>query len=209
MAKGRCDTCKGEGFEKVEMQFLSDVYLTCPSCNGKRFKKNVLEITYRGKNISDIFSMTVDQAISFFQDHPQIIDVLKPLLDVGLGYMRLGQPINTLSGGEAQRLKLSRYLKEGNGGPQLFIFDEPTTGLHFEDINMLLTALQRVVDQGNSVLIIEHNMDVVKAADWVIDLGPEGGDAGGEVVATGSPLELIASSNGSHTARYLKKYLNA
>lgn len=123
--------------------------------------------------------------------------------------MRLGQPINTLSGGEAQRLKLSRYLKEGNGGPQLFIFDEPTTGLHFEDINMLLTALQRVVDQGNSVLIIEHNMDVVKAADWVIDLGPEGGDAGGEVVATGSPLELIASSNGSHTARYLKKYLNA
>lgn len=123
--------------------------------------------------------------------------------------MRLGQPINTLSGGEAQRLKLSRYLKEVNGGPQLFIFDEPTTGLHFEDINMLLTALQRVVDQGNSVLIIEHNMDVVKAADWVIDLGPEGGDAGGEVVATGSPLELIASSNGSHTARYLKKYLNA
>ncbi|KKK94110.1 hypothetical protein LCGC14_2686140, partial [marine sediment metagenome] len=159
VAKGRCDTCKGEGFEKVEMQFLSDVYLTCPSCNGKRFKKNVLEITYREKNISDIFSMTVDQAISFFQDHPPIIDVLKPLPDVGLGYMRLGQPINTLSGGEAQRLKLSRYLKGGNGGPQLFIFDEPTTGLHFEDINMLLTALQRVVDQGNSVLIIEHNLD--------------------------------------------------
>lgn len=208
VAKGRCDTCKGEGFEKVEMQFLSDVFLTCPSCNGKRFKKNVLEITYRGKNISDIFSMTVDQAISFFQDHPQITDVLKPLLDVGLGYMRLGQPINTLSGGEAQRLKLSRYLKEGSGGPQLFIFDEPTTGLHFEDINMLLKALQRVVDQGNSVLIIEHNMDVVKAADWVIDLGPEGGDAGGEVVVSGPP-EKVAGHAGSHTGKFLKKYLSS
>jgi len=208
VAKGRCNTCKGEGFEKVEMQFLSDVYLTCPSCNGKRFKKNVLEITYRGKNISDIFSMTVDQAIYFFQDHPQIIDVLKPLLDVGLSYMRLGQPINTLSGGEAQRLKLSRYLKEGNGGPQLFIFDEPTTGLHFEDINILLTALQRVVDQGNSVLIIEHNMDVVKAADWVIDLGPEGGDAGGEVVVSGPP-EKMAGHIGSHTGKFLKKYLSS
>jgi excinuclease ABC subunit A len=208
VAKGRCDTCKGEGFEKVEMQFLSDVYLTCPSCNGKRFKKNVLEITYREKNISDIFSMTVDQAISFFQDHPQIIDVLRPLPDVGLGYIRLGQPINTLSGGEAQRLKLSRYLKGGNGGPQLFIFDEPTTGLHFEDINMLLTALQRVVDQGNSVLIIEHNMDVVKAADWVIDLGPEGGDAGGEVVVSGPP-EKVAGHAGSHTGKFLKKYLSS
>ncbi len=208
VAKGRCDTCKGEGFEKVEMQFLSDVYLTCPSCNGKRFKKSVLEVTYRGKNISDIFSMTVDQAISFFQDHPQITDVLKPLLDVGLGYMRLGQPINTLSGGEAQRLKLSRYLKEGSGGSQLFIFDEPTTGLHFEDINMLLKALQRVVDQGNSVLIIEHNMDVVKAADWVIDLGPEGGDAGGEVVVSGPP-EKVAGHAGSHTGKFLKKYLSS
>ena len=208
VAKGRCDNCKGEGFEKVEMQFLSDVYLTCPTCNGKRFKKNVLEITYRGKNINDIFSMTVDKALSFFQDHPQIIDVLKPLLDVGLGYMRLGQPINTLSGGEAQRLKLSRYLKGGNGGPQLFIFDEPTTGLHFEDINMLLTALQRVVDQGNSVLIIEHNMDVVKAADWVIDLGPEGGDAGGEVVVSGPP-EKVAGHVGSHTGKFLKKYLSS
>ena len=208
VAKGRCDTCKGEGFEKVEMQFLSDVYLTCPSCNGKRFKKNVLEITYRGKNISNIFSMTVDQAISFFQDHPQIIDVLRPLPDVGLGYMRLGQPINTLSGGEAQRLKLSRYLKGGNGGPQLFIFDEPTTGLHFEDVNMLLAALQRLVDQGNSVLIIEHNMDVVKAADWVIDLGPEGGDAGGEVVVSGPP-EKVAGHAGSHTGKFLKKYLSS
>ncbi len=208
VAKGRCDTCKGEGFEKVEMQFLSDVFLTCPSCNGKRFKKSVLEVTYRGKNISDIFSMTVDQAISFFQDHPRIIDLLKPLLDVGLGYMRLGQPINTLSGGEAQRLKLSRYLKEANGGLQLFIFDEPTTGLHFEDIHMLLKALQRVVDQGNSVLIIEHNMDVVKAADWVIDLGPEGGDGGGEVVVSGPP-EKVSEYAGSHTGKFLRKYLSS
>ncbi|MFQ5486476.1 MAG: hypothetical protein ACE5DO_14240, partial [Desulfobacterales bacterium] len=208
VAKGRCDTCKGEGFEKVEMQFLSDVFLTCPSCNGKRFKKNVLEVTYRGKNISDVLSMTVDQAISFFQDHSRIIDLLKPLLDVGLGYMRLGQPINTLSGGEAQRLKLSRYLKEGNGGPQFFIFDEPTTGLHFEDINIFLKALQRLVDQGNSVLIIEHNMDVVKAGDWVIDLGPEGGDAGGEVVVSGTP-EQVAGHAGSHTGKFLKKYLSS
>ncbi|MBW2036152.1 MAG: excinuclease ABC subunit UvrA [Deltaproteobacteria bacterium] len=204
---GRCETCKGEGFEKVEMQFLSDVFITCPECNGKRFKKDVLKVTYRGCNIHDIFSMTVDQALTFFADQPKVITALKPLSDVGLGYMRLGQPINTLSGGEAQRLKLSRYLKTGDGKPRLFIFDEPTTGLHFDDIGKLLTALQRLVAEGNTALVIEHNMDVVKTADWVIDLGPEGGDAGGEVVVAGPP-EVVARNEESHTGKFLKVYLS-
>ncbi len=204
---GRCETCKGEGFEKVEMQFLSDVFITCPECNGKRFKKDVLKVTYRGCNIHDIFSMTVDQALTFFADQPKVITALKPLSDVGLGYMRLGQPINTLSGGEAQRLKLSRYLKTGDGKPRLFIFDEPTTGLHFDDIGKLLTALQRLVAEGNTALVIEHNMDVVKTADWVIDLGPEGGDAGGEVIVAGPP-EVVARNEESHTGKFLKVYLS-
>ncbi|MCD6138841.1 MAG: excinuclease ABC subunit UvrA [Deltaproteobacteria bacterium] len=204
---GRCETCKGEGFEKVEMQFLSDVFITCPECNGKRFKKDVLKVTYRGCNIHDIFSMTVDQALTFFADQPKVITALKPLSDVGLGYIRLGQPINTLSGGEAQRLKLSRYLKTGDGKPRLFIFDEPTTGLHFDDIGKLLTALQRLVAEGNTALVIEHNMDVVKTADWVIDLGPEGGDAGGEVVVAGPP-EVVARNEESHTGKFLKVYLS-
>ena len=204
---GRCETCKGEGFEKVEMQFLSDVFITCPECNGKRFKKDVLKVTYRGCNIHDIFSMTVDQALTFFADQPKVITALKPLSDVGLGYIRLGQPINTLSGGEAQRLKLSRYLKTGDGKPRLFIFDEPTTGLHFDDIGKLLTALQRLVAEGNTALVIEHNMDVVKTADWVIDLGPEGGDAGGEVIVAGPP-EVVARNEESHTGKFLKVYLS-
>ncbi len=207
VAEGRCDTCKGEGFEKVEMQFLSDVFITCPSCGGKRFKKEVLDVAYHGKNIDEILSMTVDQALSFFEDQPKVKVALAPLRDVGLGYIRLGQPINTLSGGEAQRLKLSRYLRTGNGRPQLFIFDEPTTGLHFEDIEKLLTALHRVVKKGNTVLVIEHNMDMVKSADWVIDLGPEGGDRGGQVVVTGPP-EKVAAHRGSHTGKFLKNYLS-
>jgi excinuclease ABC subunit A len=207
VAEGRCETCKGEGFEKVEMQFLSDVFITCPSCRGKRFKKEVLEVPYNGKNIDEILSMTLDQALSFFEDQPKVKAALAPLRDVGLDYIRLGQPINTLSGGEAQRLKLSRYLRTGNGRPQLFIFDEPTTGLHFEDIEKLLTALHRVVKQGNTVLVIEHNMDVVKSADWVIDLGPEGGDRGGQVVVTGPP-EKVAAHRGSHTGKFLKNYLS-
>jgi excinuclease ABC subunit A len=208
VAEGRCETCKGEGFEKVEMQFLSDVFITCPSCRGKRFKKEVLEIEYNGKNIDGILSMTLDQALSFFEDQPKVKVALTPLRDVGLGYIRLGQPINTLSGGEAQRLKLSRYLRTGNGRQQLFIFDEPTTGLHFEDIEKLLKALHRMVKQGNTVLVIEHNMDVVKSADWVIDLGPEGGDKGGQVVVTGPP-EKVAAHRGSHTGKFLKNYLSS
>ncbi|MBW2207858.1 MAG: excinuclease ABC subunit UvrA, partial [Deltaproteobacteria bacterium] len=203
---GRCETCKGEGFEKVEMQFLSDVFITCPDCAGKRFKKEILEVHYRDKNINHILSMTVDQAILFFKDQSKVIAALEPLVDVGLGYMRLGQPINTLSGGEAQRLKLSRYLGTANSLPLLFIFDEPTTGLHFDDVKRLLTSLQRLVTQGHTVLVIEHNMDVVKAADWVIDLGPEGGDAGGRVVVAGAP-EKLAGCLGSHTGMFLKKYL--
>jgi excinuclease ABC subunit A len=207
VAGGRCDTCRGEGFEKVEMQFLSDVFITCPECGGKRFKKELLEVTYRGQDIHDILSMTVDHALTFFADQPKVKVALKPLADVGLGYIRLGQPMNTLSGGEAQRLKLSRYLKTGYGKPRLFIFDEPTTGLHFDDIEKLLAALQRLVNEGNTVLIIEHNMDVVKTADWVIDLGPDGGEAGGQVVVAGPPEE-VASHRQSHTGRFLKEYLS-
>ncbi|MBW2408449.1 MAG: ATP-binding cassette domain-containing protein, partial [Deltaproteobacteria bacterium] len=208
VAGGRCETCKGEGFEKVEMQFLSDVYITCPDCKGKRFKEAVLDIVYKEKNIHDILNLTVAQALEFFQDRHQILAALQPLADVGLGYIRLGQPINTLSGGEAQRLKLSRHVKLNghNTTRRLFIFDEPTTGLHFDDIGKLLTALQRLVDNGNTVLVIEHNMDVVKTADWVIDLGPEGGDKGGRIVASGPP-EKIAQTPSSHTGHFLKAYL--
>jgi excinuclease ABC subunit A len=205
---GRCETCRGEGFKKVEMQFLSDVFITCPDCGGKRFKKDLLEVRYRGKNIHNILSMTLNQALTFFEDQPKVKAALEPLADVGLGYMRLGQPINTLSGGEAQRLKLSRYLKTSDGRPRLFIFDEPTTGLHFDDIEKLLAALQRLVKEGNTVLVIEHNMDVVKAADWVIDLGPDGGGAGGQVVVAGPPEE-VAAHRQSHTGRFLKAYLHS
>ena len=207
VAGGRCETCKGQGSEKVEMQFLSDVFTTCPECQGKRFKKEILEITYKDKNISEILSMTVDQALTFFEDQPKVTIPLKPLADVGLGYIQLGQPINTLSGGEAQRLKLSRYLKSSGQGPTLFILDEPTTGLHFADIEKLIFIVRRLVSQGNTVLVIEHNMDVVKNADWVIDLGPEGGDAGGQIVIAGTPEE-VARHLFSHTGRFLKKYLD-
>jgi excinuclease ABC subunit A len=209
VAGGRCETCRGEGFEKVEMQFLSDVYLPCPDCNGRRFRPEVLEVALRGKTITDILDLTVDQGLAFFGDEKAVVAALAPLSEVGLGYIRLGQPINTLSGGEAQRLKLSRYLRsdEGSGKRKLFIFDEPTTGLHFEDIKTLLGCLQRLVDASHSVLVIEHNMEVVKTADWVIDLGPEGGEAGGEVVAAGPP-EHVSAEERSHTGRFLKAYLN-
>ncbi len=206
VAGGRCETCKGAGFEKVEMQFLSDVFITCPECGGKRFTKKVLEVTLQGNNIYDLLSMTLDQALEFFKDQPGVLRALEPLKEVGLGYMRLGQPINTLSGGEAQRLKLSQHLKPGSEGPRLFIFDEPTTGLHFRDIQRLLEALRRLVDRGHTILVIEHNMDVIKTADWIIDLGPEGGDGGGLVVATGPP-EDVAKRRDSHTGRFLKRYL--
>ncbi|WP_054029308.1 excinuclease ABC subunit UvrA [Desulfatitalea tepidiphila] len=205
VAGGRCETCKGEGYETVEMQFLSDVFISCPDCQGKRFKPEVLEVVYREHNIHQILQLTVDEALVFFGDQSRIVAALQPLADVGLGYLRLGQPISTFSGGEAQRLKLSRYLGVGRQA-RLLIFDEPTTGLHLADIATLLQVMQRLVDEGNSILIIEHHLDVIKSADWVIDLGPEGGDGGGRVVAVGPP-ETIAAAPASHTGRFLKPCL--
>jgi len=211
VAGGRCETCKGDGFEKVEMQFLSDVYISCPVCKGRRFKPEILQVAYRGKNIHAILCLTVAEAQDFFKgessDERRVRKALQPLVEVGLGYMRLGQPINTLSGGEAQRLKLSRHLEYRSKRTGLFIFDEPTTGLHFNDIERLLKALGRLTENGQTVLVIEHNLDVIKTADWVIDLGPEGGDRGGKVMVAGTP-ETVAARSKSHTGRYLKTALN-
>lgn len=207
---GRCDVCEGDGFQKVEMQFLADLYLTCESCKGKRFKQEVLEVRYHGKNVDDLLRLTITEAIEFFAQHPdgrKVAQRLKVLDDVGLGYVRLGQPATTLSGGEAQRIKLANHLTASKSeGQALFIFDEPTTGLHFDDIAKLLKCFTALVEAGHSLLVIEHNMHVVKCADYVIDLGPEGGDGGGQVVATGTPEEL-AGVSASHTGRFLKEYL--
>ncbi len=203
---GRCEACKGEGFEKIEMQFLSDVYLTCPKCQGKRYKPEILEVKYRGKNIADVLQMSFSEALSFFSDIDKVCQCFQPIFAVGLEYLRLGQPINTLSGGEAQRLKLAKYMSIKDKGPYLFIFDEPTIGLHFADIQRLLGAFNELIEKGHSVLVIEHNLDVIKSADYIIDLGPEGGEAGGEVVAQGAPKEIAMIDN-SYTGRYLKKCL--
>ncbi|HLF19893.1 MAG TPA: excinuclease ABC subunit UvrA [Bacteroidota bacterium] len=207
---GRCETCEGDGVQKIEMQFLADLYLTCETCKGKRFKKEVLEIRYRGRNVDDILRMTVTEAISFFAqsaDGKRVARRLKVLDDVGLGYLRLGQPATTLSGGEAQRIKLAHHLAATEAeGKTLFMFDEPTTGLHFDDIAKLLTCFDALVRAGHSVLVIEHNMNVIKCADFIIDLGPEAGDEGGEIVATGTP-EDIARSTKSYTGQFLKQYL--
>ena len=199
---GRCETCKGQGFEKVEMQFLSDVFITCAACRGKRFLEETLSVQYRGLSIHDILELTVDQALETFSDQRKIVSALDPLVRAGLGYIRLGQPLSTLSGGEAQRLKLSRHLS-GRGKPALFVFDEPTTGLHFEDVRHLLSALQDLVDRGHTVLVVEHHVDVARSCDWIIDLGPEGGAEGGRIVAQGTPEE-VAATPGSHTGRYLR-----
>ncbi|HXG50410.1 MAG TPA: excinuclease ABC subunit UvrA [candidate division Zixibacteria bacterium] len=204
---GRCETCRGEGFEKIEMQFLSDVYTSCPECRGSRFREEILEVTYRGRNIRQVLDLTVAEAIEFFKDVPEVIKGLEPLRAVGLDYIRLGQPLTTLSGGESQRLKLASHMAKARRAGTLFIFDEPTTGLHFADIERLLKAFQELLDQGHSVVIIEHNLEVVKCADHVIDLGPEGGDGGGRIVAAGPPEE-IARADGSHTGRYLRSYLD-
>ncbi|HVZ55024.1 MAG TPA: hypothetical protein VG870_00070, partial [Chitinophagaceae bacterium] len=188
---GRCDTCKGEGEQVVEMQFLADVHLTCEICGGKRFKEEVLEVQYREKSIYDVLEMSVDEALAFFQDEPAIVRGIRPLSEVGLGYIKLGQSADTLSGGEAQRVKLASFLGKGKGaGRLLFIFDEPTTGLHFHDIKKLLAALNALIEQGHSVLVIEHNTEVMRSADWIIDLGPEAGDGGGQVVYAGKPAGL-------------------
>ena len=205
---GRCETCRGEGFEKVEMQFLSDVYTSCAECHGSRFREEVLEVAYHGKNIRQVLDLTVAEALEFFKDTAEIKDSLEPLRAVGLEYVRLGQPLTTLSGGESQRLKLAAHMARARKAGTLFIFDEPTTGLHFHDIERLLQAFNELIDQGHSIVVIEHNMEVVKCADHIIDLGPEGGDRGGEIVAVGSPAE-IARCERSHTGAYLRPHLES
>jgi len=210
---GRCEMCQGEGTITVEMQFMADIQLPCESCKGKRFKSDTLEILYRGKSIADILDMTIDDAIAFFSVDDEnrvamkIVDKLKPLQDVGLGYVHLGQSSSTLSGGEAQRIKLATFL--GMGGANnlvLFVFDEPTTGLHFHDVSKLLKSFEALINKGHSIIVIEHNLDVIKCADWVIDLGPESGDEGGYIVFEGTPEGLVSNKKG-YTAKYLKEKL--
>ena len=209
---GRCERCSGTGYEKIEMQFLSDLYVRCAECEGKRFQPHVLKVQFHGKSIHDVLQLTISEAIQFFAQTGEdcgarISDGLKVLDEVGLGYLRLGQPLNTLSGGESQRLKLVGHLSDASGTRNLFIFDEPTTGLHFDDVAMLLQLFQRLVDRGHSLVVIEHNLEVIKCADWIVDLGPEAGDAGGEVVAVGTP-EQIAGTRNSHTGRFLRHVLS-
>lgn len=206
VAGGRCEACKGDGVTKIEMHFLPDVYVECDVCKGKRFNRETLEVKYKDKSIADVLDMTVDEAYGFFEAIPSIKNRLELLRKVGLGYIKLGQQATTLSGGEAQRVKLSKELSKRATGKTLYILDEPTTGLHFEDINKLLKVLHTLVDQGNSIIVIEHNLDVIKTADYIIDLGPEGGDGGGEIIAKGTP-EAVVKTPGSYTAKYLKDYL--
>lgn len=203
---GRCETCKGAGVRVIEMNFLPDVYVVCEECNGRRYNRETLEVRYKGKSINDVLDMTIDQAVDFFENMPSILQKIKTLQDVGLGYITLGQQSTTLSGGEAQRVKLAAELSKRDTGKTLYILDEPTTGLHFEDVKVLLEVLNRLVDRGNTVLVIEHNMDVIKVADHIIDLGPEGGERGGNIVCTGTPEEVVWSKD-SHTAKFLKREL--
>ncbi len=201
---GRCDVCQGEGEVKIEMQFMADIFLPCEACDGKRFKQHVLDVTYKEKNVFEVLDMTIDEALEFFANEPKIAARIKPLADVGLGYVHLGQSSNTLSGGEAQRIKLASFLVKGNNSSKtLFIFDEPTTGLHFHDIKKLLKSFEALLGQGNTIIVIEHNMDVIKCADWVIDIGPEGGDKGGKIIFEGVPEDLIREKN-SYTGSFLK-----
>jgi excinuclease ABC subunit A len=203
---GRCEACRGDGIIKIEMHFLPDVYVPCEVCHGKRYNRETLEVKYKGKNISDILDMTVEAAVEFFENIPKISRKLQTIMDVGLGYVKLGQPATTLSGGEAQRVKLASELHRRSTGKSFYILDEPTTGLHVDDISRLLVVLQRLVENGDTVLVIEHNLDVIKAADYLIDLGPEGGDKGGTIVATGTP-EKVAETPESYTGKYLKPIL--
>lgn len=204
---GRCEACSGDGIIKIEMHFLPDVYVTCDVCRGKRYNRETLEIKYKGKNIADVLSMTVNQSLNFFQNITNIKAKMQTLVDVGIGYIRLGQPATTLSGGEAQRVKLSRELSKKGTGKTIYFLDEPTTGLHMDDIKKLLKVLSRLVDSGNTVIVIEHNMDVIKTADYIIDLGIEGGDDGGNIVGFGTPEE-IANIDESFTGQFLKKILD-
>ena len=205
---GRCEACEGDGVIKVEMHFLPDVYVTCDACRGMRYNRETLEVRYKGRNIHEVLEMTVEDAAEFFRNVPALQPKLQTLLDVGLSYVRLGQIATTLSGGEAQRVKLARELAKRATGRTLYILDEPTTGLHFHDIEQLLAVLLRLRDEGNTIVVIEHNLDVIKTADWVIDLGPEGGHGGGRLVAAGTP-EQIAREPASHTGRYLARVLAA
>ncbi|KXS41671.1 MAG: excinuclease ABC subunit A, partial [Methanohalophilus sp. T328-1] len=204
---GRCETCGGEGIITIEMHFLPDVYVPCEVCHGKRYNRETLEVTYKDKSIADVLDMTVEEALGFFANIPKIKRKLQTLFDVGLGYIKLGQSSTTLSGGEAQRVKLATELSKRSTGKTVYILDEPTTGLHFDDVRKLLEVLQRLVEGGNTVIVIEHNLDVIKVADWIIDLGPEGGEGGGLVVAEGVP-ENVAKVEGSYTGEFLKNILS-
>ena len=204
---GRCETCCGDGIKKIEMYFLPDIFVPCEDCKGKRYNRETLEVKYKGKNIYDVLEMTVDEALVYFENQAQIYNKIKTLHDVGLGYIKLGQPATLLSGGEAQRVKLATELSKKGTGKTVYILDEPTTGLHMYDVDKLIVILQRLVDAGNTVIVIEHNLDVIKVADYIIDMGPEGGKNGGTIVASGTP-EDIAKVEGSETGRFLKKILN-
>ena len=203
---GRCEACSGDGILKIEMHFLSDVYVPCEVCHGKRYNRETLEVHYKGKNIHDVLDMTVEEALVFFENVPSIRRKLETLNDVGLSYIKLGQPSTTLSGGEAQRVKLATELSRRSTGKTVYILDEPTTGLHFADVHKLIEILHRLAEGGNTVIVIEHNLDVIKTADYIIDIGPNGGNRGGTVVACGTP-EKIAACEASYTGQYIKKYL--
>ena len=204
VAGGRCEACNGDGVLKIEMHFLSDIYVPCEVCNGKRYNSETLQVKYKGKTISDVLDMTVEEALEFFKNLPRIKQKIQALYDVGLGYIKLGQPSTTLSGGEAQRVKLATELSKKPTGKTLYILDEPTTGLHIADVHKLVEILQRLVDTGNSIIVIEHNLDLIKTADYIIDLGPEGGDEGGTVVQVGTPEQLTTNEK-SYTGQFLKR----
>ncbi|MBI2625651.1 ATP-binding cassette domain-containing protein [Candidatus Parcubacteria bacterium] len=200
---GRCETCEGQGFKRIEMQFLADVYVECEDCHGKRYNREALEVQWNGKNIAEVLAMTIEEALQFFKNIPSVKSKIKTMVDVGLGYMQLGQPAPSLSGGEAQRIKLASELSRRATGKTLYILDEPTTGLHFDDVRKLLHVLTELVAKGNTVLVIEHHLDVIRSADWIIDLGPEGGEAGGRIVAAGTPKD-IAKVKASYTGQFLR-----
>ena len=204
---GRCEACQGDGMIKIEMHFLPDVYVPCEVCKGKRYNRETLEVTYKDKSISDVLNMTAEEGLKFFENIPTIARKLQTIVDVGLGYIRLGQPSTTLSGGEAQRIKLATELSKRSTGKTIYILDEPTTGLHFADVHKLVGILDRLVEGGNSVVVIEHNLEVIKTADYIVDLGPEGGTRGGKIIAEGTP-EKVAKVEGSYTGQFLKKILD-